>query len=245
VKPASAVRHFDRRFRELGTARRAEGAKAYMKSGLRFHGVDAAQLRAECVAFCKAHLEMDRNELIAYATALFATDAFDLRSVAIALLERNWKLLQASDAPWLVELARAGACWAHVDFLATAVIDPLLERERSVATWARAWANDDSFWVRRVALLCQLRPLRRGAGDFALFAHVAAPMLLEKEFFIRKAIGWVLREVSKKRPALVRDFVLPHARTASGVTWREATKYLPAAMRRELEKARSNRRAPR
>jgi len=92
-----------------------------------------------------------------------------------------------------------------------------------------------------VALLCQLRSLRRGAGDFALFAHVAAPMLPEKEFFIRKAIGWVLREVSKKRPTLVRDFVLPHAKTASGITWREATKYLPAAMQRELEKARLGR----
>jgi len=201
-----------------------------MKSALRFHGVDAAQLRTECVAFCKAHPDMDRDGLIACATALFATDAFDLRSVAIALLERKWKLLQASDAPWLVELARAGACWAHVDFLATAVIDPLLEREGGVATWARAWANDDSFWVRRVTLLCQLRSLRRGAGDFALFAHVAAPMLSEKEFFIRKAIGWVLREVSKKRPTLVRDFVLPRAKTASGIAWREATKYLPTAM---------------
>jgi len=205
-----------------------------MKSALRFHGVDAAQLRAECVSFCSAHPDMERDELIAYATALFATDAFDLRSAAIALLERRWKLLQASDASWLVELARTGACWAHVDFLATAVIDRLLERSGGVATYARTWAGDESFWVRRVALLCQLRPLRQGAGDFALFARIAAPMLPEKEFFIRKAIGWVLREVSKKRPALVRDFLLPHATTASGVTWREATKYLPAAMQREL-----------
>jgi 3-methyladenine DNA glycosylase AlkD len=241
MKPASVVSHFDRRFRELGTARRAEGSKAYMKSALRFHGVDAAQLRAECAAFCNAHPDMDRDQLIAYATALFATDAFDLRSAAIALLERKGRLLQASDVSWLVQLARTGACWAHVDFVATAVIDRLLEREGGVATWARAWAHDDCFWVRRVALLCQLRPLRRGAGDFALFAEVAAPMLPEKEFFIRKAIGWVLREVGKQHPALVRDFLLPHATTASGVTWREATKYLPAAMQRKLEKARLGR----
>ena len=238
MKPASVVQHFDRRFRALGTAQRAEGSKAYMKSALRFHGVDAAQLRAECVAFCNAHPDLDRDQLVAYATALFATDAFDLRSAAIALLERKWKLLQASDLPWLVELARAGACWAHVDFVVTAVIDRLLERDGGVARWARAWARDDSFWVRRAALLCQLRPLRKGAGDFALFAEIAAPMIREKEFFIRKAIGWVLREVSKKRPALVRDFLLPHAATAAGVTWREATKYLPVAMKRELEKAR-------
>ncbi|MGH7634064.1 MAG: DNA alkylation repair protein, partial [Gemmatimonadaceae bacterium] len=243
VKPGSVVHHFDRRFRELGTARRAEGARAYMKSVLRsprwrFHGVDAAQLRAKCAAFCNAHPDMDRNQLTAYATALFATDAFDLRSVAIALLERKGKLLQASDVAWLVELARAGACWAHVDYVATAVIDRLLEREGDVARWGRAWARDDCFWVRRVALLCQLRPLRRGAGDFALFAEIAAPMLVEKEFFIRKAIGWVLREVSKQRPALVRDFLAPHATTASGVTWREATKYLHEGMNLYIYKAR-------
>jgi 3-methyladenine DNA glycosylase AlkD len=52
-------------------------------------------------------------------------------------------------------------------------------------------------------------------------------MLEEREFFIRKAIGWVLRETSKKRPELVFDWFLPRAERASGVTTREAVKYLP------------------
>lgn len=234
LKPAAVVAHFDARFRELGTAERAAGSKAYMKSALRFHGVDAKQLRAACAAFCADHDPLTRDALVAYVDALFATDAFDLRSAAIALLERKWKLLAAADLPWLVELARAGACWAHVDFLVTKAIDPLLEREAAVAPRVTAWACDRDFWVRRVALLAQLRALRRGGGDFALFARIAAPMLPEREFFIRKAIGWVLREVSKKRPALVRDFLLEHAGDCSGVTWREATKYLPAAMSRAV-----------
>jgi 3-methyladenine DNA glycosylase AlkD len=114
------------------------------------------------------------------------------------------------------------------------VIDPILEREPPIAPWITAWAADPDFWIRRVALLAQLRALRRGDGDFALFARIAAPMLPEREFFIRKAIGWVLREVSKKRPALVRDFLLDHAGACSGVTWREATKYLPASMARDV-----------
>jgi 3-methyladenine DNA glycosylase AlkD len=53
-------------------------------------------------------------------------------------------------------------------------------------------------------------------------------MLHEREFFIRKAIGWVLREVSKKRPSLVQEFLREHGERASGLTMREATKYLPA-----------------
>lgn len=59
-------------------------------------------------------------------------------------------------------------------------------------------------------------------------------MLDEKEFFIRKAIGWVLREVSKKRPKLVFEFLREHRAEVSGLTLREGAKYLPAAQRRAL-----------
>ena len=204
-----------------------------MKSELRFHGVNAGQLRKTAAAYCKAE-ELDAASLRAAALALFDTEWFDLRSAAIALLEREEKQLTPADLPWLVELARAGACWAHVDYLVTKVIDPLLARHPAQLAHARRWSTDPDFWVRRVALLAQLKALRTGAGDFALFAEIAEPMLDEKEFFIRKAIGWVLREVSKKRPALVRDFLRAHGARASGVTWREATKYLPAVMRREV-----------
>jgi 3-methyladenine DNA glycosylase AlkD len=214
------------RFGSLGAPARAVSEKAYMKSELRFHGVDAKTLRAECLAFCRAHPELDRAALVANVDALFATEWFDLRSVAIALMERKWKLLEPSDAPWLGELARRGACWAHVDYVTTKVIAPVIDGHRSLPRLVRAWARDDSFWVRRVALLAQLPALRSGGGDFALFAEVAAPMVEEREFFIRKAIGWVLREVSKKRPKLVRGFLAKHGARCSGVTLREATKYL-------------------
>jgi 3-methyladenine DNA glycosylase AlkD len=233
VTPAAAVRHFRAEFRAIGTAERASGEKAYMKSELQFHGVTAPQLRATCAAFCKK-TPLDRASLRAIVDALFATDWFDLRSMGIALLERKGAFLEARDAPWLIDLVRASACWAHVDYLATKVVDPLVAAHPALLPRTRTWAKDRDFWVRRTALLAQLRPLRSGAGDFALFAEIAAPMLEEKEFFIRKALGWVLREVSKKRPALVRDFFLAHGARASGLTRREGTKYLPAAMRREL-----------
>lgn len=234
----AVVAHFERRFTALGTRARAEGSKAYMKSALRFHGVDAKQMRDEAKAYCAAH-PLTHDRLVAEVSALFATDGFDLRTVAIALLERNHALLVAADLPWLVELARTGACWAHVDYLVTQAIGPVLEREAAITSAVRRWAKDDDFWVRRVALLAQLRPLRRGGGDFALFAEIAAPMLAEKEFFIRKAIGWVLREVSKQRPQLVGEFLREHAAACSGVTWREAIKYLPAPLRREVERLRT------
>ena len=75
-------------------------------------------------------------------------------------------------------------------------------------------------------MLALLGPLRRGEGDFERFGRYADAMLDEKEFFIRKAIGWVLRETSKKRPDLVYEWIAPRTDRASGVTLREALKYL-------------------
>lgn len=87
---------------------------------------------------------------------------------------------------------------------------------------------------RRSVLLVLPGPLRRGEGDFPRFSRYADAMLDEREFFIRKAIGWVLREVGKTRPRLVSDWLLPRASRASGVTMREAVKYLPAPQRQRL-----------
>lgn len=80
--------------------------------------------------------------------------------------------------------------------------------------------------LRRSALLAHLRPLRAGDGDFDRFSRFADVMLQEREFFIRKAIGWVLRDTAKKRPDLVFEWLQPRAHRASGVTIREAIRPL-------------------
>ena len=96
------------------------------------------------------------------------------------------------------------------------------------------WAADADFWLRRSALLALLMPLRRGAGDFERCAGYADQMLDEREFFIRKAIGWVLRETGKRQPDLVADWLAPRVQRASGVTVREAVKPLPPDQRDKL-----------
>jgi 3-methyladenine DNA glycosylase AlkD len=100
------------------------------------------------------------------------------------------------------------------------------------------WSREPDFWVRRASMLAQLPALRGGAGDFELFASFASRMVEEKEFFIRKAIGWVLRDVSKKRPDLAFDFLSEHIHEVSGLTFREGSKYLPEEQREALRRAR-------
>ncbi len=83
-------------------------------------------------------------------------------------------------------------------------------------------------------MLALLPALRPGQGNFARCARSADALLEEREFFVRKAIGWVLREVSNKRPALVSAWLAPRTGRASGVTVREAVKYLPDVDRERL-----------
>jgi 3-methyladenine DNA glycosylase AlkD len=215
--PRDAVAHFERAFAH-GDPARAASQKAYMKSPLRFAGVTMPEVRAAARAYAAAHPALDAPALRALASALFE-----------GVLERRRAVFTDADAPWLIELVRAAGCWAHVDWLATKVLGSVATRSARASKLLRAWAADEDFWVRRTALLAQLDELRAGRGDFALFEALALPMLPEREFFIRKALGWVLRDVSRKRPALVRAFLRAHGAACSPLTRREAGRHLGPA----------------
>ena len=135
-------------------------------------------------------------------------------------------------------LLREAKIWALVDPLAGDLVGPLSEQDPDFDPVLERWAIDEDFWIRRSALLAHLVPLRHGRGDFDRFSRFADAMLEEKEFFIRKAIGWVLRDTSRKRPDLVFDWILPRAHRASGVTLREAIKRLSPDQREAVLAAR-------
>jgi 3-methyladenine DNA glycosylase AlkD len=228
--------HLEARLRELGTAARAKAAKAYLKSDLAFFGVTMPALRKAVLAAERAAPLGDRRALFATVDALWRRDVFELKAAAVELLAHRNELVGPASMSSLRELVGSSHTWALVDPLSTAVVGPVYERAPAIVTTLDAWARHAHFWIRRAALLAHLPQLRRGAGDFARFARYADAMLDEREFFIRKAIGWVLRETGKRRPELVAEWLAPRIARASGVTLREAVKYLSAAQRRALRR---------
>ena len=210
----------------LGTPERAEQEKRYLKSDLDFYGATAWEVRRAAKDELAAGPEPDRQELIAAVEALWSRPVHECRAAAVELLEQRVDLLEPGDLELIARLIRESRTWALVDALAPSVAGPLVERNPELASTLDRWAADGDFWVRRAALLTLLLPLRRGGGDFERFGRYADAMLEEREFFIRKAIGWVLRDTSRKRPELVYEWLLPRAERASGVTVREAVKHL-------------------
>ena len=229
-----AITFFTRRLRGAGSAARAIGEKAYLKSDLRFWGTSQDSIRAAVREHCDAHPDLTRADLRAIAETLYATDVHELRAAAIGVLERDREMLDDRDIPWLIVLVRKSKSWAYVDWIAPKVIGDVIARDARTRKRLAVWAKDEDFWVRRTALLAEHDALRAGGGDFALWSRLAASMLDEREFFIRKAIGWVLREVSKKRPELTYAFLSTHRDRVSRLSLLEGAKYLPAPRRKAL-----------
>ena len=229
-----ALTELDRILRAAGKSARARSDAAYLKSDLVFYGVTMPELHRITREYAREHPDLDRRQLREIAVGAYATDKHDLRSAAIALLDRRRALLEERDLSWLIDLADASNTWAHVDWLAVGIIGDVVGRYPSSLRRLPRWAKQRNFWVRRTALLAQHDQLKRGAGDWPLFTRLADAMLHEKEFFIRKSIGWVLRETSKKRPKLVYDYLSPRRERVSGLTLREGAKYLSDAQRRAL-----------
>jgi 3-methyladenine DNA glycosylase AlkD len=221
---------------DRGTVERAEGAKAYLKSDLEFFGVDAKGIRTTAREVFDRHPNLGHDDLVRLVRALWQRPTFDDRGVAAGLLERRRDLLGADDLELVEELLRQSGTWALVDWLCTKVAAPLVEGDPALKRTLKRWARDDDFWLRRSSMLSLLPALRRGEGDFELFSSFASAMVEEKEFFIRKAIGWVLRDTSKKRPELAYEFLSAHIDRVSGLTLREGSKYLPEEQREGLRR---------
>jgi 3-methyladenine DNA glycosylase AlkD len=223
------VDEIDAAIRRAGSPARAAQEKRYLKSALAFYGCGVPAVRREVKALWRAHGPFERAALVALALALWRAPVHERRVAAVELLVLGVAALTPADVPVVERLLREARTWALVDGLAPAVVGSMyLAHPAALGKILDRWARDDDFWLRRAALLALLLPLRAGGGDRARFSRYADAMLEEQEFFIRKAIGWILREISKRDPAWVAAWLAPRAARCSGVTWREAVKYLPA-----------------
>jgi len=221
------AREIEDALRSAGTPERAAHEKHYLKSDLEFLGASVWEIRRAVKSALESQ-PLGHDGLVALVRELWRAPMHERRMAAVAALELREGELGVADMPLIEELLRDSRTWALVDGLAGDVAGSIAQRDAGgVGPILDRWAADPDFWVRRAALLTELKPLRSGAA-LDRFARHADAMLDEREFFIRKAIGWVLRETGKRRAPEVITWLAPRTGRASGVTMREAIRYLPA-----------------
>ena len=216
-----------------GDPERAEGQQRYMKSSMPYHGVVMADLRRIARAAFAEHPIGDADEWEAQVLELWRRATHrEQRYAAIELAEhppyRRW--LDPTRVPMVEEMIVTGAWWDYVDRLAGVHMGHLLVAypdEIRPLLWR--WATDDDLWRRRTSIIAQLR--RKADTDTALLFHAIEASSASTEFFLRKAIGWALREYSKTAPDEVIAYVTAHTGELSGLSTREALKVVRKAGR--------------
>ena len=144
------------------------------------------------------------------------------RYAAMSLLAAPPASVDSAVVPVVEHMVRTGRWWDYTDELAHRLAALHDAAPAETAALVRRWSTDDDMWIRRIAIISQLG--RRDRVDRDLLAEVIAPNLGDSEFFIRKAIGWALREYARVEPDWVRQYADTH--DLSPLSRREALKHL-------------------
>lgn len=210
----------------LADSAKAAAMRAYMRDRFEYLGIATPERRAAVNLLIRSFASSNRAAVRSAAVTLWQQPHREYHYVAVDLLSRHAAALSLEDLPWLLELAQEKSWWDSVDALVK-VVSKIVRAAgpRGQRQMDRAVRAED-FWVRRIAMLHQLG-WRAGTDTVRLFqyADILAP---EKEFFIRKAIGWALRDHAWHDWRAVERYINTARERLSPLTCREAAKNIPA-----------------
>jgi len=205
---------------------RAPAMQAYMKSAMPYYGVGMPGQQVIWKKLFRQRVICDARSWRETTLAIWRGAKFrEERYGAIALTgEKAYLPWQTLDAlPMYEEMIVTGAWWDYVDHIAGRRIGLLLRNHPApMSRLMRRWSRSDDMWKRRTSIICQLGFKER--TDLALLYDCIEPNLDDGEFFIRKAIGWALRQHAWTDPEEVQRYVRAHEDQLSGLSRREALK---------------------
>jgi len=217
-----------RELRRIADPKKAPTMQAYMKSAMPYHGVSAPLLRACCKQLFR-DMEFTTREIWRDRVLQLWRDARyrEERYVAIALTghKRAAAFQTPQVMPLYEEIVVTGAWWDYVDDVASRRVGPILRDYRGpMRKKMLAWSKSENMWQRRTSIICQLGFKQN--TDLDLLYACIEPSLDSKEFFLRKAIGWALRQYAWADPAEIERYVRRNKGRLSPLSIREALKNL-------------------
>ena len=207
---------------------RAVAMAAYMKHHFAFLGIPMPARVAALKPIWKAW-QPTRLELLELVEVLWALPEREYQYAALTALERHWKLLEEADLEGLCALvATERRWWDTIDSFASNIAGGMVQRchdrgDSSLALVMDAFSVDPNQWLRRIAILHQLRYHERTDAE-RLFRY-ALDNAGDSSFWIRKALGWALREYAKTDLNAVLEFMEQNEGVFSKLTVREALKH--------------------
>jgi 3-methyladenine DNA glycosylase AlkD len=206
---------------------RAPGMQAYMKSAMPYLGVRLPTVRSITRGAERARPPASTARLVATSTTLWRQATHREHRYAATELTNTAtgrKLLNMATLPMFEEMIVTGAWWDHVDEVSHRIGTLLLQNPDEMNRVLRTWTVGPDRWLRRSSIICQIGA--KANTDLALLTEAIDANVADADFFLRKAIGWALREYAKTDPNWVRSFVAAREDVLSGLSRREACKHL-------------------
>ncbi|KAB2333125.1 DNA alkylation repair protein [Cytobacillus depressus] len=195
----------------------------YMKNHFRFLGIKSPERKALMKQFFQESGVLKQEFQPDFVTALWDKEEREYQYAAMDYLERFLKKLDRQYLPLIEQLIQTRPWWDTVDLLASKAVGAIAAKNPEViAESIEGWAYGDHLWLRRTAILFQLKYKEKTDEDL-LYRYIRQNKE-DKEFFIQKAIGWALREYSKTNPDSVKSFI--ESTSLPSLSVREGSKYI-------------------
>lgn len=198
---------------------------AYMKTDMPFHGVQTPEISPILRHLKRQFVPIDRADYEQAVLAVWQMSHREEKHLAVKYARAFKKFIVVGSMPLYRQMIVEGAWWDLVDGVASWLVGGAMAVDREECEpIVREWISDPDMWLRRSSIICQLG--HKTKTDVVLLDDACSANLADIEFFIRKAIGWALREYAKTDPDWVRAYVEAHKNELSGLSYREATKHL-------------------
>ena len=226
IKNLSAAEWFDTiqiQFNSVANPEKALALEAYMKNHFRFLGIPKPIRAEETKILFSLYGKPSLEILDQLVPILWETPIREYHYFARECLFHQRKHFRESDIYLFESLMNVHSWWDSIDFISPNLAGSLCQKyPHLLIPTCQRWNMDDHFWIRRASLIIQLRYKQETQTE--LLFEMIRPLMHEKEFFIRKAIGWSLRELAKSQPEKVLSFV--ENNPISPLSKREALKHI-------------------
>lgn len=227
-EPAISVREYLDGIREIyareGDPLRAEGQMKYMRNKFAYYGLKAPEWVDILRGVFREWGLYSGAQLQTFVRMCYEEEYRELHYAGLQMMEKVIKKQEREFVDFLEECICTESWWDTVDWINKLVGIHFRRFPEIRKDYVRRWIEDDNFWLQRIAIIHQL--MYREETDFALLKELILRRADSKEFFVRKAAGWALRQYSRYNPGGVVDFVEAHESVLSSLTRREALRVL-------------------
>lgn len=219
------VRFITKELERFADQNNALAMAAYMKTTMPFYGVRAGDRRSISKLSCKKYLLQNQIDYLDIVQELWSQPYRELKYIAIDIARAYPHYINVKSLPLFKQMIKNGAWWDFVDDIAIHLVGVVLMQSFfEILPIIQLWINDPNLWLRRAAIICQNK-FKDQTDEKVLFSF-CLKLAHQKDFFIKKAIGWALREYSKTSPQSVQKFVQENKHILSQLSCKEALKRL-------------------